>query len=184
MQLVTSSGREPAKLRRGESRSLMILDAYLNFFAKTCTTALTSIGDLSDELRKHLAASSGFVRSSKVARLHVFRNRLAHHQRVWSHAPDERYEDLLALAGYIDSALPGWIAARQVSPMSTDFKETSQNPLQTVVEPSRPGARGRWPSRWARAAPTCPASRPTTGHPPKHHPAATRRSRRGSAPAR
>jgi hypothetical protein len=46
-----------------------------------------------------------------LARLHVFRNRLAHHQRVWSHAPGERYQDLLALAGYIDPALPSWIAA-------------------------------------------------------------------------
>lgn len=46
-----------------------------------------------------------------LSRLHVFRNRLAHHQRVWSHAPAERYEDLLTLAGYIDPALPGWIEA-------------------------------------------------------------------------
>lgn len=48
---------------------------------------------------------------SPLARLHVFRNRLAHHQRVWSHAPEERYEDLLVLAGYIDPDLPAWIAA-------------------------------------------------------------------------
>jgi hypothetical protein len=46
---------------------------------------------------------------ASLSRLHVFRNRLAHHQRVWSHAPAERYEDLLALAGYIDPALPAWI---------------------------------------------------------------------------
>ena len=39
---------------------------------------------------------------SRLARLRVFRNRLAHHQRVWSHDPEERYEDLLVLAGYID----------------------------------------------------------------------------------
>lgn len=44
-----------------------------------------------------------------LSRLHVFRNRLAHHQRVWSHAPEERYEDLLVLAGYIAPALPAWI---------------------------------------------------------------------------
>jgi hypothetical protein len=44
-----------------------------------------------------------------LARLHVFRNRLAHHQRVWSHAPGERYDDLLTLAGYIDPALSSWI---------------------------------------------------------------------------
>jgi hypothetical protein len=46
-----------------------------------------------------------------LSRLHTFRNRLAHHQRVWSHAPEDRYEDLLALAGYIDPALPNWIEA-------------------------------------------------------------------------
>jgi hypothetical protein len=28
---------------------------------------------------------------SPLARLHVFRNRLAHHQRVWSHALEEGY---------------------------------------------------------------------------------------------
>jgi len=62
--------------------------------------------------------ASGFPRApdrrretveAPVSRLHVFRNRLAHHQRVWSHAPEERYEDLLTLAGYIDPALPAWI---------------------------------------------------------------------------
>jgi hypothetical protein len=51
-----------------------------------------------------------------LARLHVFRNRLAHHQRVWIHAPEERYEDLMLLAGYIDPALPGWIAATSKVP--------------------------------------------------------------------
>jgi len=46
-----------------------------------------------------------------LARLHAFRNRLAHHQRVWSHAPEERYQDLLVLARYIDPTLPSWITA-------------------------------------------------------------------------
>ncbi|MGN6372233.1 MAG: hypothetical protein ACTHM1_04490 [Solirubrobacteraceae bacterium] len=53
-----------------------------------------------------------------LARLHVFRNRLAHHQRVWSHAPEERYGDLLALAGYIDPALPAWISATSTVPQT------------------------------------------------------------------
>ena len=53
-----------------------------------------------------------------LARLHVFRNRLAHRQRVWSHAPEERYEDLLILAGYIDPALPAWIAATSKVPQA------------------------------------------------------------------
>jgi hypothetical protein len=49
-------------------------------------------------------------------------DRLAYHQRVWSHAPDERYEDLLALAGYIDPALPGWIAATSRVPQTLSAK--------------------------------------------------------------
>jgi hypothetical protein len=57
-----------------------------------------------------------------LARLHVFRNRLAHHQRVWSHAPEERYEDLLILAGYIDPALPAWIAATSKVPQTLSAK--------------------------------------------------------------
>jgi len=57
-----------------------------------------------------------------LARLHVFRNRLAHHQRVWSHAPGERYEDLLALAGYIAPALPGWIATTSRVPQTLSAK--------------------------------------------------------------
>jgi hypothetical protein len=55
---------------------------------------------------------------SPLARLHVFRNRLAHHQRVWSHAPEEHYEDLLTLAGYIDPALPAWITATSKVPQT------------------------------------------------------------------
>ncbi len=42
-------------------------------------------------------------------RLHVFRNRLAHHERIWNRGPADRYEDLLALAGYIDPTLRSWI---------------------------------------------------------------------------
>ena len=61
-----------------------------------------------------------------LARLHVFRNRLAHHQRVWSHAPEERYEDLLTLAGYIDPALPAWITATSKVPQTISAKPGSQ----------------------------------------------------------
>lgn len=44
-----------------------------------------------------------------LARLHDFRNRLAHHQRIWNRDPAARIGDLLAIAGYIDPALPSWI---------------------------------------------------------------------------
>ncbi|MHB1468666.1 MAG: hypothetical protein ACYCX7_05875, partial [Solirubrobacteraceae bacterium] len=57
-----------------------------------------------------------------LARLHVFRNRLAHHQRVWSHAPEERYQDLLALASFIDPALPAWIEATSKVHSTLDAK--------------------------------------------------------------
>jgi hypothetical protein len=67
----------------------------------------------SDAPNRQLATVEG-----PLARLHVFRNRLAHHQRVWSHAPEERYKDLLVLAGYIDPALPGWIAATSKVPQT------------------------------------------------------------------
>lgn len=44
-----------------------------------------------------------------LARLHDFRNRLAHHQRIWNRDPAARYEDLLLIAGYLDADLPTWI---------------------------------------------------------------------------
>jgi hypothetical protein len=47
-------------------------------------------------------------------RLHDFRNRLAHHQRIWNHDLDARRGDLLTVAGYMDPALPAWIAARRL----------------------------------------------------------------------
>ncbi len=57
-----------------------------------------------------------------LARVHVFRNRLAHHQRVWCHDPEMRYEDLLVLAGYINAALPVWIAATSKVPQTLSNK--------------------------------------------------------------
>lgn len=44
-----------------------------------------------------------------IARLHDFRNRLAHHQRIWNRAPTAMYSDLLLVAGYVDPDLPRWI---------------------------------------------------------------------------
>lgn len=49
-----------------------------------------------------------------IARLHDFRNRLAHHQRIWNREPQERYRDLLNIAGYVDPGLPVWIEATSV----------------------------------------------------------------------
>jgi hypothetical protein len=46
-----------------------------------------------------------------LARLHDFRNRLAHHQRIWNHDLEGRRLDLMTVAGYMDPALPAWIEA-------------------------------------------------------------------------
>ena len=46
-----------------------------------------------------------------VVRLHEFRNRLAHQQRVWSEPVQSRYDDCLLLAGFIDPVVRDWIAA-------------------------------------------------------------------------
>lgn len=51
-----------------------------------------------------------------VVRLHKLRNRLAHHQRVWSEPVAARLEDCLLLTGYIDPAVRDWIAS--TSPVS------------------------------------------------------------------
>ncbi|MEP6463812.1 MAG: hypothetical protein ABJC62_10445 [Frankiaceae bacterium] len=51
-----------------------------------------------------------------VVRLHEFRNRLAHHQRVWSEPVADRYDDCLLLAGFIDPAVRDWIGASSSVP--------------------------------------------------------------------
>jgi hypothetical protein len=51
-----------------------------------------------------------------ISRLHDFRNRLAHHQRIWNRDPNERYEDLLLVAGYIDPDFPSWIEETSLVP--------------------------------------------------------------------
>jgi hypothetical protein len=51
-----------------------------------------------------------------VVRLHEFRNRLAHQQRVWTEPTSERYADCLVLAGYIDADVRDWIAATSEVP--------------------------------------------------------------------
>lgn len=44
-----------------------------------------------------------------LVRLHDFRNRLAHHQRIWNHDLEARAADIVKLASYLDPALPEWI---------------------------------------------------------------------------
>lgn len=44
-----------------------------------------------------------------VTRLHEFRNRLAHHERVWNQPLKDRYADITALLSYIDPDLADWV---------------------------------------------------------------------------
>ncbi len=46
-----------------------------------------------------------------VRRLHDFRNRLAHHQRIWSAPLGNRYRDMNDLAKFIDPTVAAWVAA-------------------------------------------------------------------------
>jgi hypothetical protein len=52
-----------------------------------------------------------------VAALHQFRNRLAHHERIWNEPVQSRYEDCLLVAGYIDPTVHDWIAAASRVPV-------------------------------------------------------------------
>jgi len=63
-----------------------------------------------------------------VVRLHEFRNRLAHHQRIWSEPAADRLEDCLTLAGYVDDRVRDWIAT------------TSRVPNILADNPRRPPA--------------------------------------------
>ncbi|MDR7304556.1 hypothetical protein [Haloactinomyces albus] len=46
-----------------------------------------------------------------VTRLHEFRNRLAHHERIWNQPLKDRYSDIVSLLGYIDDDLVDWVTA-------------------------------------------------------------------------
>lgn len=46
-----------------------------------------------------------------VVQLHDFRNRLAHHERIWNQPLAGRYKDILAVLGYIDPDLRQWVAS-------------------------------------------------------------------------
>jgi hypothetical protein len=57
-----------------------------------------------------------------VARLHELRNRIAHHQRVWNRDLAAAYADVLLVAGYLDVALPAWIAQGRGIPTLLDAR--------------------------------------------------------------
>ncbi|SDP95149.1 Abi-like protein [Actinopolyspora xinjiangensis] len=46
-----------------------------------------------------------------VTRLHEFRNRLAHHERIWNQPLKERYDDITDLLGFVGDDLHDWVAA-------------------------------------------------------------------------
>lgn len=47
-----------------------------------------------------------------VQRIHQFRNRLGHHQRVWSEPLAARYRDMADLLGYMDPSARTWVDRR------------------------------------------------------------------------
>lgn len=46
-----------------------------------------------------------------VQRIHLFRNRVAHHQRIWHEPLAARYHDMITVLGYVDPDLASWVDA-------------------------------------------------------------------------
>lgn len=59
------------------------------------------------------------VVENPMVRLHAFRNRLAHQQRIWSEPIEDRYDDCILLSGFVDASVATWIDAS--SSVSTVF---------------------------------------------------------------
>lgn len=57
-----------------------------------------------------------------IERLRQFRNRIGHHHRIWSEDIEGRYEDLLAVAGFLDPALRAFIRQHSRVPMMLDHR--------------------------------------------------------------
>ena len=57
----------------------------------------------------HMPGRNQIIVSDLVGSLRGFRNRLAHHHRIWSLDPTGRYQELQLLAGFIDPDLARWI---------------------------------------------------------------------------
>ena len=61
-----------------------------------------------------------------VERLYLFRNRLAHHERVWSLPLADLYDDMAAVLGYVSNGVRDWVLA------------TSRVPAMLAGRPSAP----------------------------------------------
>lgn len=59
----------------------------------------------------HAPSRDQLVVSEPVSRLRLFRNRIAHHHRIWALDGPARHQDLITVAGYIDPELATWIKA-------------------------------------------------------------------------
>lgn len=59
----------------------------------------------------HMPGRDRRVIEAPVARLHLLRNRIAHHEPLLTEPLPDRYDDLLTLVGYVDPALRTWLDA-------------------------------------------------------------------------
>ncbi|MEU1813198.1 hypothetical protein [Micromonospora aurantiaca (nom. illeg.)] len=75
-----------------------------------------------------------------VASLHVFRNRAAHHQRLWQEPLVRRYDDMLTLLGYIDPDLRNWVAAGSRFPDVLAARPTGAAATVRTTQRSAPGS--------------------------------------------
>lgn len=98
------------------SEGQMISELSFGFWRFLVTKKLTGLWPDLASAFPHAPDRKRETVEGPVARLHDFRNRLAHHQRIWNRSPAARYEDLMIVAGYIDADLPAWIVGNSSVP--------------------------------------------------------------------
>ncbi len=115
----------------------MISELSLGFWRFLVTKKLTGLWPDLASAFPHAPDRKRETVEGPVARLHDFRNRLAHHQRIWNRSPAARYEDLMVVAGYIDADLPTWIDSNSSVPslLRRDWSLAHAEVMARGVEP-------------------------------------------------
>lgn len=118
------------------SEGQMISELSLGFWRFLVTKKLTGLWPDLASAFPHAPNRKRETVEGPVARLHDFRNRLAHHQRIWNRSPVARYEDLMVVAAYIDADLATWIDSNSSVPslLRRDWPLTHAKAMACGVE--------------------------------------------------
>lgn len=135
-------GAARARVRRKGKRASegqTISELSFGFWRFLITKKLTGLWPDLASAFPHAADRKRETIEEPIARLHDFRNRLAHHQRIWNRDPLERYRDLLAVAGYVDPSLPLWIDAACAVPRLLRSRRIAQRVTNSGLSIPRDG---------------------------------------------